>query len=183
MRIPPDSCVGLETKVAAPSRYSTGLHTYILNMNYPFANTDVFLVQVTFSKAFESLAAATIENVVQEKFSSKALRIFRWGKTAHDSMSGAYRYTMICSYALLLLLRRIVRNRVYAEESQIQTLAMINTKETKLLTYQVGYICASRNVHYSLFIHTYMYIFAAAPGKQLHPPPRAEKVRGSHHAL
>ncbi len=34
--------------------------------------------QVTFSKAFESLAVATIENVVQEKFSSKALRIFRF---------------------------------------------------------------------------------------------------------
>ena len=33
--------------------------------------------EVCFADTFESLAAATVENVVMEKFGSKALRIFR----------------------------------------------------------------------------------------------------------
>lgn len=64
--------------------------------------------EVCFSSSFQSLAVAAVENAVLEKFGSKALRIFR-----------------------------VVRDRGYAEETQIQSAVMVPTKETKLLTYQL----------------------------------------------
>ena len=54
------------------------------------------------------LACATIENIILERFGSKALRIFR-----------------------------VVRNKMQVEESNLQTLVMIPVKETKLLTYSL----------------------------------------------
>ena len=56
----------------------------------------------------EEIAIATIDNIVLEKFGSKALRIFR-----------------------------LIREKRYMEEAGIQERVMIPTKETKLLTYQM----------------------------------------------
>ena len=64
--------------------------------------------QINFSHLLKQISAATMDNVVLEKFGSKALRIFR-----------------------------VVREKKYVEESQIQGLVMIPIKETKLLTYQL----------------------------------------------
>ena len=55
---------------------------------------------------FEELAAATAENIILERFGSKALRIFR-----------------------------VVRQKLHVEEAQLQNLVMIPAKETKHLTY------------------------------------------------
>ncbi len=57
---------------------------------------------------FGELAAATAENVILERFGSKALRIFR-----------------------------VVRQKLHVEESQLQSLVMIPAKETKHLTYML----------------------------------------------
>merc|ERR1712083_142094 len=54
------------------------------------------------------LAAATADNIVLEKFGSKALRIFR-----------------------------VIRQKLHVEESQLQGYVMIPAKEIKLLTYQL----------------------------------------------
>jgi len=56
----------------------------------------------------EQITIATVENIVLEKFGSKALRIFR-----------------------------LIREKMYIEEGGIQELVMIPAKETKLLTYQM----------------------------------------------
>ncbi|XP_033327715.2 RNA polymerase III subunit C isoform X1 [Megalopta genalis] len=61
---------------------------------------------VNMKEAFHQLAWATLENVVMERFGSKAARIFR-----------------------------LVRDRKYIEQEQIQQLAMIPAKEAKHLTY------------------------------------------------
>lgn len=57
-------------------------------------------------EAFHQLAWATLENIVMERFGSKAARIFR-----------------------------LIRNRKYIAQEQIQQLAMIPAKEAKHLTY------------------------------------------------
>ncbi|XP_015598717.1 DNA-directed RNA polymerase III subunit RPC3 isoform X2 [Cephus cinctus] len=57
-------------------------------------------------EAFSQLAWTTVENIVMERFGSKAARIFR-----------------------------LVRSRKYVEQEQIQQLAMIPAKEAKHLTY------------------------------------------------
>ncbi|XP_043508508.1 DNA-directed RNA polymerase III subunit RPC3 isoform X1 [Frieseomelitta varia] len=61
---------------------------------------------VNMKGAFEQLAWATLENIVTERFGSKAARIFR-----------------------------LVRDKKYIEQEQIQQLAMIPAKEAKHLTY------------------------------------------------
>lgn len=61
---------------------------------------------VNMKEAFNQLAWATLENIVMERFGSKAARIFR-----------------------------LVRDRKYIEQEQIQQLAMIPAKEAKYLTY------------------------------------------------
>lgn len=61
---------------------------------------------VNMKEAFEQLAWATLENIVTERFGSKAARIFR-----------------------------LVRDKKYIEQEQIQQLAMIPAKEAKHLTY------------------------------------------------
>ncbi|OAD61408.1 DNA-directed RNA polymerase III subunit RPC3 [Eufriesea mexicana] len=61
---------------------------------------------VNMKEAFNQLAWATLENIVMERFGSKAARIFR-----------------------------LVRERKYIEQEQIQQLAMIPAKEAKHLTY------------------------------------------------
>ncbi|XP_050576901.1 DNA-directed RNA polymerase III subunit RPC3 isoform X2 [Bombus affinis] len=61
---------------------------------------------VNMKEAFKQLAWTTLENIVTERFGSKAARIFR-----------------------------LVRNRKYIEQEQIQQLAMIPAKEAKHLTY------------------------------------------------
>ncbi|XP_012279984.1 DNA-directed RNA polymerase III subunit RPC3 isoform X2 [Orussus abietinus] len=61
---------------------------------------------VNMKEAFEQLAWATLENIVLERFGSKAARIFR-----------------------------LVRMKTYVEQEQIQQLAMIPAKEAKHLTY------------------------------------------------
>ena len=63
---------------------------------------------INFKHIFGQLAAATMDNVVLERFGSKTLRIFR-----------------------------VIREKKYVEESQIQGIVMIPTKETKSLTYQL----------------------------------------------
>ena len=63
---------------------------------------------INFKHIFGQLAAATMDNVVFERFGSKALRIFR-----------------------------VIKEKKYIEESQIQGIVMIPTKETKSLTYQL----------------------------------------------
>ena len=57
---------------------------------------------------FTELASATAENIVLEKFGSKALRIFR-----------------------------VIREKLHVEESQLPIYVMIPAKEIKLLTYQL----------------------------------------------
>ena len=57
---------------------------------------------------FTELAAATADNIVLEKFGSKALRIFR-----------------------------VIREKLHVEESQLPVYVMIPAKEIKLLTYQL----------------------------------------------
>ena len=72
---------------------------YIVNMRHVFAE----------------LAAATADNIVLERFGSKALRIFR-----------------------------VIREKLHVEESQLQGLVMIPAKEAKELTYQLleqNFIC------------------------------------------
>ena len=54
------------------------------------------------------LAAASIENIVLERYGSKALRIFR-----------------------------VIRQKLQCEESTLQNFVMIPAKETKLLTYKL----------------------------------------------
>lgn len=61
---------------------------------------------VNMKEAFNQLAWTTLENIVMERFGSKAARIFR-----------------------------LVRDRKYIEQEQIQQLAMIPAKEAKYLTY------------------------------------------------
>ncbi|CAK9804650.1 DNA-directed RNA polymerase III subunit RPC3 [Anthophora plagiata] len=61
---------------------------------------------VNMKEAFKQLAWTTLENIVMERFGSKAARIFR-----------------------------LVRDRKYIEQEQIQQLAMIPAKEAKHLTY------------------------------------------------
>ncbi|XP_066603137.1 DNA-directed RNA polymerase III subunit RPC3 isoform X2 [Prorops nasuta] len=61
---------------------------------------------VNMKEAFNQLAWTTLENIVMERFGSKAARIFR-----------------------------LVRSRKYVEQEQIQQLAMIPAKEAKHLTY------------------------------------------------
>ncbi|XP_033201122.1 RNA polymerase III subunit C [Bombus vancouverensis nearcticus] len=61
---------------------------------------------VNMKEAFKQLTWTTLENIVTERFGSKAARIFR-----------------------------LVRNRKYIEQEQIQQLAMIPAKEAKHLTY------------------------------------------------
>ncbi|CAD1477753.1 unnamed protein product [Heterotrigona itama] len=61
---------------------------------------------VNMKEAFKQLAWATLENIVMERFGSKAARIFR-----------------------------LVREKKYIEQEQIQQLAMIPAKEAKHLTY------------------------------------------------
>ncbi|XP_043269175.1 DNA-directed RNA polymerase III subunit RPC3 isoform X2 [Venturia canescens] len=61
---------------------------------------------VNIKEAFAQLAWATVENIVMERFGSKAARIFR-----------------------------LVRSRSFIEQEQIQQLAMIPAKEAKHLTY------------------------------------------------
>jgi len=56
----------------------------------------------------EAITVATVDNIVMEKFGSKALRIFR-----------------------------LIREKMYVEEGGIQEVVMIPAKETKLLTYQM----------------------------------------------
>ena len=63
---------------------------------------------INFKHIFGQLAAATMDNVVLERFGSKALRIFR-----------------------------VIKEKKYVEESQIQGIVMMPTKETKSLTYQL----------------------------------------------
>jgi len=57
---------------------------------------------------FEEITAATLENIIRDKFGSKAMRIFRY-----------------------------IRERRYVEEGQIQQVVMIPAKECKLLTFQL----------------------------------------------
>lgn len=63
---------------------------------------------VDMAPAFESLALACIENVITERFGSKASRIFR-----------------------------VVRMRKYIEQEELQKEAMIPAKEAKLLSYSL----------------------------------------------
>ncbi|PBC33528.1 DNA-directed RNA polymerase III subunit RPC3 [Apis cerana cerana] len=63
---------------------------------------------VNMKEAFNQLAWASLENIVMERFGSKAARIFR-----------------------------LVRARKYIEQEQIQQLAMIPAKEAKHLTYSL----------------------------------------------
>jgi len=57
---------------------------------------------------FEEITAASLENIIRDKFGSKAMRIFRY-----------------------------IRERRYVEEGQIQQVVMIPAKECKLLTFQL----------------------------------------------
>lgn len=63
---------------------------------------------VDMSSAFENLALACVENVITERFGSKASRIFR-----------------------------VVRMKKYIEQEDLQKEAMIPAKEAKLLSYNL----------------------------------------------
>ncbi|BES88057.1 Hypothetical protein polymerase III [Nesidiocoris tenuis] len=65
-------------------------------------------VFINFDKAFQSLASATIESIVEHRFGPKAARIFR-----------------------------LVRFKKYIDQDQLQKLAMIPDKEAKQLTYKL----------------------------------------------
>jgi len=70
---------------------------------------------VNYLHIIEEIAAATVENIVKEKFGSKSMRIFRY-----------------------------IREKRYVEENQVQQVVMIPGKETKLLTYQLmenNFVC------------------------------------------
>ena len=63
---------------------------------------------INIKHVFTELASATADNIVLEKFGSKALRIFR-----------------------------VIREKLHVEESQLPVYVMIPAKEIKLLTYQL----------------------------------------------
>jgi DNA-directed RNA polymerase III subunit RPC3 len=63
---------------------------------------------INFQHIFEEITAATIENIILERFGSKSMRIFRY-----------------------------ILEKKYVEENQIQQVVMIPGKETKLLTFQL----------------------------------------------
>ena len=84
---------------------------------------------VNYKHIFQSLAAATVENVVKEKFGSKALRIFKYVRFP-DFIQTFREYFPFPIFS-------VIKAKGYVEESQIQRLVMVPTKETKLLTYEL----------------------------------------------
>jgi len=64
--------------------------------------------KVNYKHIMTELAAATVEQIILERFGSKSMRIFRF-----------------------------IREKKYVEENQIQQVVMIPSKEAKLLTYQL----------------------------------------------
>jgi DNA-directed RNA polymerase III subunit RPC3 len=71
--------------------------------------------QVNYKHILTELTAATVEQIILERFGSKSMRIFRF-----------------------------IREKKYVEENQIQQVVMIPSKEAKLLTYQLmenNFIC------------------------------------------
>jgi len=71
--------------------------------------------QINYKHILTELTAATVEQIILERFGSKSMRIFRY-----------------------------IREKKYVEENQVQQVVMIPSKEAKLLTYQLmenNFIC------------------------------------------